>query len=90
MRYPSVLLAGFLMACTVPPNTPVVEAVPKLVENPKSVVPKLIKAPKTKVAPTAEEETSDDKTACAGIQTGNVKEDIHLKLDCLLSPTDGK
>lgn len=98
MRYPSVLLAGFLMACTVPPNTPIAEAVPavpKPVEpvNPKPAVPKPRPiVPKLKAMPTEAppEETNNDKPYCAGIQTGNVKEDINLKLDCLLSPTDGK
>lgn len=98
MRYLSVALAGVLMACTVPPSTPIAEAVPPdtaPVESkpvtPKPASPKHYR-PSLKVpaVETPKETAEPSDPACAGIKTGNVKEDIHLKLDCLLSPVDGK
>lgn len=101
MKYLSVSLAVILMACTVPPNTPIAEAVPAApkaaesgpvnskpaVPKPKPIVPRLKAATAAEEAP---EETSSDKAVCSSIKTGDVKDDINLKLDCLLSPTDSK
>ena len=86
MRY-VILFVAILAACTVPPNVQKTEAVPINIVVPVDVevlLPKEHKEPDPKAQKPAAKTKTPNAPPCAGIDTGDVKESINLKLDCLL------
>lgn len=94
MRYIALVTVIILVACTVPPpNVPK----PETAQGPAPIVAPVawpvtlpaveVAAPRAKAVKPPKPDDVIEHNPCAGITGEDVKEDINLKLDCMLNLT---